>query len=140
MKNNKPIHFLIFKIIGAIAIVVAVFGIVLLVRGFGDFESNNFMIGAFIFPVSIFVGVACLVKGFSPLITKLSIKSAKYVQNENKDDLKDIASTAADVMSDAATTTAKAVKDGLSDTVYCKYCGKQIDADAKFCSACGKEL
>lgn len=24
--------------------------------------------------------------------------------------------------------------------MYCKYCGAQVDSDAKFCSSCGKEL
>ena len=45
---NRPRHFWIFKIIGVIGAVATFTGIVLTVAGFGDFESNHFMIGGFL--------------------------------------------------------------------------------------------
>ena len=48
MKPQKPKHILLFKIIGSVGIALAVYGIVLAVTGFGDFESNRFMIGGFL--------------------------------------------------------------------------------------------
>ena len=36
--------------------------------------------------------------------------------------------------------TAKAIKEGLiNNKVYCKYCGKLIDSDSKYCIVCGRE-
>ena len=46
--NKNPLYFLIFKLIGVVGIVAAVTGIILSIVGFGDFESNNFMIGGFL--------------------------------------------------------------------------------------------
>ena len=140
MKDNKPRHFLIFKIVGSIAMVFAVIGIFLTISGFGDFETNSFMIGGFMTTFGFFVGFTCLIIGFSPNISKLSVKTARYIQEENKDDLQEIASTSAEIASDAITTVTKAVKNGFDDKIFCKHCGKPIDADSKFCSHCGKEL
>jgi hypothetical protein len=50
---NSPRHFWIFKIIGVIGAVATVTGIVLTVAGFGDFESNNFMIGSFVAVIGV---------------------------------------------------------------------------------------
>ena len=114
-------------------------GAVLAFNGFGDFESNNFMFGAIMSTVGFFVGGVCLMYGFSPEIAKLRIKFTKHVQQENKDDLKDIANNTADITSDAITKNTIAVKKRLDDTKYCKYCGKEIDFDSIFCNKCGKE-
>ena len=45
-------------------------------------------------------------------------------------------------MGKAAEQVAKGIKKGLSDdnTIYCKYCGAEIDVDSSFCKKCGKEL
>ena len=139
MKNNKPTHFLILKIIGAIAICVAVFGIVLTVTSFSNFASTKFIIGGIMTSLGLVIGIPCLVIGFSPEITKMNIKTAKYIQNENKADLKDMVDTNADIASDAATAISAAVKLGLGDEAFCKECGKKIAADSKFCRHCGKE-
>ena len=56
-----------------------------------------------------------------------------------KEDLKDIVSTSAEIHKDAITSTAKAVKEGLKDTMFCKHCGNEIDVDSKYCRFCGKE-
>ena len=66
-------------------------------------------------------------------------KSMRYIQEENRDDLTALASHAAEIASDAVTTTASAVAEGMRATKFCKHCGEKIDADAKFCPACGKE-
>ena len=136
---KKPVVFLLMKIVGIVGIALAIFGFVLSINGFGDFESNNFMLGIFMPPFGLFIGVSCSLIGFMPEIKKMQTKTLKYVQEENKDDLTEIANTTADIVDDAITQTAKAMKKGLTDTKFCKYCGKEIDADSKFCSHCGKE-
>ena len=137
--SKKPVRFLIFKLVGFVGIIVAIFGIVLSIRGFGDFESNNFMIGGFLSTFGIITGISCTIIGFGPEIAKARVKTAKYIQEENKSDLVTIASNTAEIMSDAVTTTAGAIKDGLQATKFCKHCGAKIDADARFCTVCGKE-
>ena len=138
-KNKKPIHFLVFKILGFVGIIVAIIGFSLVVKGFGDFETNNFMLGGFLSTFGLFVGVACLITGFKPEITKLSTKSIKYIQEENKEDLKDIVDNTLDITHDAIVKTSSAIKNAGQETKFCKHCGAQIDSDSRFCSKCGKE-
>ena len=136
--RNKPKHFLVFKIVGFVGILLLIFGIILTIKGFGDFESNNFMIGAFVSPLGLFISAIGLSIGFKPEIRKKSIQSYKYIQEQNKEDLKEIISSTAKITEDAITTTAKAVKNGVDNVIYCKYCGAQIDTDSVFCKKCGK--
>lgn len=142
---SKLKHLIFFKIMGVIGIIVAIIGFVLIFIGFGDFQSNNFMIGGIMTAFGLFIGITCLMIGFRPAISKMAIKTAKHIQEENKQDLTDITTTRAEISSDAIKTITKSIKDGLSDnennntTKYCKECGAQIDADSKFCSYCGKE-
>ena len=138
--NKKPIFFLIFKIIGFLGIGAAIYGFYLSASGFGDFESNNFMVGGLLATFGLFVGVSTLVIGFRPEISKMTTKGTRYIMEENKDDLSAVATTGAEIASDAVAKTASAVKDGLSEEKkYCKHCGAKIDSDSKFCSSCGKE-
>ena len=137
--NNKPKHFIVFKIIGFLGIILAIIGFALTVDGYDDFESNNFMIGVLMSTFGFFIGVSGLMIGFRPEITKMSTKSVKYIQKENKEDFKDIASNAADIASEAITKTTTAIKTGLDDKIFCKHCGEKIDSDSKFCNKCGKE-
>ena len=67
------------------------------------------------------------------------IKATKYMIDEVENDLTDIATKRANINKEGIEITAKAIKDGLKDTVYCKYCGEKIDKDSKFCKICGKE-
>ena len=137
---KKPIYFLILKIVGFCAAVGAIVGVILAISGFGDFESNKFMIGGIVATTCIFLTVPCLIFGFTPEITKAQAKAGKYVLDKNKEDLKDIASMHADIQSEAIKKTAEAVKEGISEKkIFCKHCGASIDADSKFCSKCGKE-
>ena len=137
--NNKPKHFIVFKIIGFLGIILAIIGFALTVDGCDDFESNNFMIGVLMSTFGFFIGISGLMIGFRPEITKMSTKSVKYIQKENKEDFKDIASNAADIASEAITKTTTAIKTGLNDKIFCKHCGEKIDSDSKFCNKCGKE-
>ena len=138
-KNQKPKYFLIFKILGCVFAVVTIIGFVLVFTGFGDFENNNFMLGAFMSTFGLFLTVAFLATGFRPEITKMTTKSARYIQQENKEDLTGIANTTADIASGAITKTTRAIKKGIKDTKFCKHCGAEIDADSKFCNNCGGE-
>ncbi len=144
MSNKKPIIFLILKILAGVFLCVAITGIVLSVRGFGDFENDNFMLGGLLTCFGFFLAFTCAGIGFSPEMAKLSTKTTKYIQQANKEDLKDIATTSAEIQSEAVKTTASAVKEGFSDspaqdTKYCKHCGASIDEDSRFCKECGKE-
>lgn len=133
---KKPIVFLILKIVGILALALAVLGVVLLVKGFGDFESNNYLIGMFLTPFSTVIGVLCITTGFRPEIAKMRAKGARYIQEQNKEDLSAIATTAAEIISEGAATIADAVRE---EKKFCKHCGASIDRDSKFCSECGKE-
>ena len=74
-----------------------------------------------------------------PSMKGLLPEADKYIQQENKEDLKDIISTTADIASEAVTKTATEIKQGIEDTIFCKHCGAKIDFDSKFCKKCGKE-
>ena len=138
--NKKPSHFLILKIVGILGIGAFVFGIILAVKGFGDFETNNFMIGSLLIAFGLMLGISGLVMGFRPEITKMTVKTAKYIQQENKSELQDIVNTTAEIAKDAVSTTSKAIKEGFSENKkFCKYCGAQIDGDSLFCNKCGKQ-
>lgn len=138
MENKKPEHLDVLKVVGIFGCVVGFIGFIFLFVGFGDFETDNFMIGMFLGPMGLFVGIACLMRGFAPEIAKRTIKTSRYIQQENKEDLKDIVNTSADISKDAIKTVVKSVKEGIKDSKFCKHCGAEIDADSKFCSECGK--
>ena len=159
---KKPILFLILKIVGISLITLGVYAIYLIITGFGDFESNKFMIGSFLILVSIF-GIPCTIIGFRPEISKLTVKTARYIQEENREDLTAVATGTAQIVSGAVSTIATSASDAIArvvsqeqeqrqeqsqeqtqeetqpKTMYCKHCGEKIDADSKFCKACGKE-
>ena len=131
--NNKPKHFLIFKIIGFIGMIIFIIGLILMIKGFGNFESNNYLIGMILFPLGFFVGCSCLIIGFKPEISKIRNKTIKYIQEENKEDIKDITTTTVEIISEAIDEVTK-------ETMYCKHCGKIIEIDSKFCKHCGKNV
>lgn len=150
MKNLKtPKIYLILKIIGicliALGVVLVVVGAIYYVPGMGEdgwFDETTKQSGL------IFGGIACLLFGifitfigFAPNIEKTRIKTERYVIEENKEDLTDIANSKAEIKKDSVKTYAKAVKDGLKEeeTKYCTNCGKKIDKDAKYCPECGAE-
>ncbi|MBO5328444.1 MAG: zinc ribbon domain-containing protein [Clostridia bacterium] len=134
--NNKPKHFIVFKIVGFIGIIISIVGFILV--SFADFKFNNIMIGTLMGTFGSAIGISCLFIGFRPEITKLATQSSKNIQQENKEDLKGIATNTADIVSDAITKTTTAIKKGLDDKIFCKHCGEKIDSDSKFCNKCGK--
>lgn len=143
-KNDvkAPVHFLICKILGFLALVGGITLIVLactvLSKPFMDTIQPNIialMVGSTLSMCSIVL----LFTGFIPQFKKFTVKSAKYLQQQNQEDLKDIASTSADIKSEAVTKTVKAVKKGFKDTMFCKKCGTEIDKDSTFCKECGEK-
>ena len=136
--QKKPKHLLIFKILGILGAIATVAGIVLVIIGFGDFESNHFLIGSFLAAFGLMAAVLGTTIGFGPEIAKARAKTMRYIQEENKEELAAITSTHAEIMRDAVATTAGAVADGMRETKFCKHCGTKIDGDAKYCPACGK--
>lgn len=148
--KNTPKLFIILRIIAGLLIAG---GITLIVLGATKQVPNMGDPGWFDAEAAkgdlIFGGVACLIfgvvilfAGFMPLIhksmSKVVIHTTNQILEENKQELKDMADTKAEISADALKTTARAVKQGLTDTVYCKDCGKEIDKDSKFCRYCGK--
>lgn len=138
--EKKPIIFLVFKLVGLVGVTIFIFGLIKLFNGFGNFEDNSFTIGAFMLPLGLFLGVSGFALGFRPEITKHSIKTAKYIQQENQEELKEMMTTTAKINSEAVTTTAQAVKEGLGQIMYCKHCGGKVDVDSQFCKHCGQKL
>ena len=142
-ENKKP---KVFKVLKVIAPILLVLGIILIILGTAVFPQTwggNAVApnAAFFAPGMIiaFFSIPCFVFAYMPSINKTMIKTAKYLQDDNKEDLTDMADTAADITSNAVTKTVRAVKKGLADTKYCRHCGEQIEADSKFCKHCGKE-
>jgi hypothetical protein len=138
--KKKPYIFMVFKLVGVIGVIIFVIGAIKIFTGFGDFENNNFMIGSFMLPIGLFLSVFGFIQGFKPEITKQTLKTTKFIQEENEDELQQIITKNAEIHSEAITNTAKAVKSGLNETMYCKYCGEKIDIDSQFCKHCGNKL
>lgn len=109
-----------------------------------------FMVGIGIVVVLIIVFIIFLLtgttqKGLEKTFTKYGNVTARAqynIINNNEEILRETANKTADIHKDAVKTIVHSVKDGLSDdnTVYCKHCGTQIDADSSFCKKCGKQL
>ena len=136
-ENKKPKIFTVLKVLAPILLiggaVMIILGIVLS-QGNGP-EAGLLVPGVFLVFISIFL----LFVAFMPNINKTMIKTAKYLQEDNKDDLTQIMDTSADITKGAITKTAKAVKDGLKDYKYCRFCGEKIEEDSQFCKHCGKK-
>lgn len=71
----------------------------------------------------------------------VSVNTYKNIIDNNEDNLKETLSKQANISKDAIETTVRAIKDGITkeDSMYCKYCGKDIDKDSEFCKHCGKK-
>ena len=106
----------------------------------------TFMIICFVI-VGLFVAagfVFTLTMMFSPKarskMMDKQIKASKYAIENNKENIKKISDDVAEATKGSVKTTARAIKDGFKDTIHCKYCGAEIEADSKFCKVCGKKL
>lgn len=71
----------------------------------------------------------------------IAAQSFNNIINENEDALRNSTNKVSDIAAPAIEKTTRAIKKGFteSDNVYCKHCGASIDSDSKFCKACGKE-
>lgn len=69
-----------------------------------------------------------------------NIKAAKYMMDETKEDLKAINDIGAYAQSDAIKSKVRAIKQGLQDEIFCKYCGKNIEEDSTYCKHCGEKV
>lgn len=69
------------------------------------------------------------------------IKATKYMIDGSKDDIEDISTNIANATKDGVEITSRAVRKGITEDEksYCKYCGKLIDKDSKFCKECGRK-
>lgn len=140
MENKKPKFFLVLKIV---AICMLVVGVTLIVLGTTKYKIDDYMLNPALFAPGIVLTVLslpCFIISFLPEIQRLGVKTIKYMQNANKEDLKDISTQSVDIRSEAIKNTAKSIKDGIKDTMYCKECGAVIDADSKYCKECGKKI
>lgn len=148
-KQKEPKQFFVFRILGYISLIV---GIILIVLGFGvfriDYETYSSGNPAFFAPgiILFFISICFLIAGYEPQIQKMIVNRKKYIQQLNKDNLKDIANDKADIsmstmpkVSNAITEVTQAIKKGWKNTRFCKHCGAEIDNDSKFCKDCGKE-
>ena len=137
--KEKPKHLKIFKVIGFIGVTVGVIGFILAFSNFGG-NGGLFMLGGFLGCFGIFIGVSSLMIGFRPEMSKMGIQTAKYIQQDNKEDFKEMANTTADIAEEAISKVARSIKEGLDEEkMYCKHCGTLIDADSRFCNKCGIE-
>lgn len=130
--------FIIFLVIGGV-LFIGVFSFVMMMM-FGTKTRAKILSKQF----ESLSGAASMSKeDIENLLTNLSsatIKSRKKVLDENEEDLKDIKDTEVRINKDAIRETAKAVKEGFTGSIFCKYCGASIDDDSKYCKACGKKL
>ena len=123
-----------------------IIGVVLIVLGVAIFPIN--FNGSAVAPNAAFFvpgmlltagGISLFVYSLIPKIQKSLIQTAKYIQEDNKEDLTAMANTSAEISGEAIKTTVKNIKEGLEDSKYCKYCGELIDGDSLFCNKCGKK-
>ena len=74
-------------------------------------------------------------------VANLGINIKENILNENEDSLKNMSKKEAEIAGEKIKIYASSIKEGLSQNkVYCKHCGSLIDSDSKFCKNCGKEL
>jgi hypothetical protein len=146
-KNKQPIIYKVLRIIAFTGIIVSVILFIIAftinvpsMGAYNWFElsakrSGMLFAGGAVMMISLFI----LFASFIPSIMKTQIKTHKYIINENEKDLKDISTKSADIYSEGLTKVAKSIKEGLTEnTIFCKYCGKEIDANSQFCMHCGK--
>ncbi|NLW69953.1 MAG: zinc ribbon domain-containing protein [Eubacteriaceae bacterium] len=130
------------------------------------FESLFFIVPIIVILVFVFTFLSILSPRFRAKFMSKQIKATKYMVEESREDLTDIASTSgkimvdsaervigqnksalknmaqdsADITSGAIEQTMRAVKRGLSEeSIYCKHCGQAIDGNSVYCKYCGRK-
>ena len=89
-----------------------------------------------VFILTLLLIILNFIPKFRAKIVGLNVKTAKYVQDENKETLKELSQTSGEMVGAAA----QAIKDELNiDFKECSSCGKKIPADSEFCNKCGEK-
>ncbi len=141
-KNQEPKFFKVLRIVAPILLIAGICFIIATVSTYDGIGTTKWGLLApgiiltfFAFP-AFFIGfLPKMAKGMA----KTNIYLTKEIQQEHKEDLREMANTSADISSEAITKTTRAIKKGIKDTKFCKHCGAEIDADSTFCKSCGKE-
>ena len=108
--------------------------------------------------ISVFVtlaGLGVLISGASPYLTKFALKHRKETLDYAGKDMTDVGTKMVDIgapvankaIDEVVIPTVKKVKNSITDDgedssgkmLYCRYCGKQIAVDSKFCNHCGEK-
>lgn len=108
--------------------------------------------------ISVFVtlaGLGILISGAKPYLTKFALKHHKETLEYAGKDMTDVGTKMVDIGAPVANKTVDEVvlpavekvknlvtNDGADSSgkkLYCRYCGKPIAADSKFCNYCGEK-
>lgn len=108
--------------------------------------------------VSVFVtlaGLGILISGAKPYLTKFALKHHKETLEYVGKDMTDVGTKMVDIgapvankaIDEVVIPTVKKVKNSITNDgedssgkmLYCRYCGKQIAVDSKFCNHCGEK-
>jgi hypothetical protein len=140
-KMKEPKHFMIFRFVGFLllfgGITLIILGAVVFRTGRGAGDNAALIVpGIF----SCILSIPSLLIGFATKINKMHIDSIKYIQEENKENIKEIANNSADIVAEPLSKVVKSIKQENKKNKYCKECGASIDLDSKFCKSCGKKL
>lgn len=103
----------------------------------------------------IFLGFGFFIPGAMPYLTKFALKHQKETLEYVGEDMSDVGTTMVDIGAPVANKTideivlptVKKVKNIITEDsndsnekkMYCRYCGKQIAVDSKFCNHCGEK-
>ena len=101
-----------------------------------------------------FIGLGFLIPGVMPYLTKFALKHHKEILDYTGEDITDVGSKMVDISAPVANKTVdkiivptvKKVKNAITqddntseEMLYCRYCGKKIEKDSKFCKHCGEK-
>lgn len=108
--------------------------------------------------ISVFVtlaGLGILISGAKPYLIKFALKHHKEALEYAGKDMTDVGTKMVDIgvsvankaIDEVVLPTIEKVKNSTTDDgedsnekmLYCRYCGKQIAADSKFCNHCGEK-
>lgn len=121
--NKYPKHLIVLGCIGAVLLVV---GIILLIvaltkrvpdMGEDDWfdKQSGKMFTCFCGGALMLIGLVLSFMALMPMFAKLNIKTTKYVANENKGDLTDIADTTGEIVGGATKTLARKCADAFNE-------------------------
>lgn len=87
-----------------------------------------------------FLSIPILFTGFAPSLQKFGAKLQSETMEHAGKEITMATSKSAEVVSPAITKVAQSIKQAFDNSqIYCKHCGKLIDADSKFCKHCSEQ-